>query len=93
MQKRRQLFERTIDIVKFIGKRGISYRGARVEQAYTLNDSNIDHGNFLELVILLSKYDVCMNEHLTQCIAASEKHHIPNVKKTGKRFFNSISLK
>ena len=80
VQKRRQLFECIIDIIKFIGKRGISYRGARVEQAYTLNDSNIDHGNFLELVILLSKYDVCMNEHLTQCIAASEKHHIPNVK-------------
>ena len=69
MQKRRQLFKRIIDIIKFIGKRGISYRGARVEQACTLKDSSIDHGNFLELVILLSKYDVCMNEHLTQCIA------------------------
>ena len=25
-----------------------------------------------------------MNEHLTQCIAESEKHHIPNVKKRGR---------
>lgn len=60
VRKRRQVLERVVDVVKFIGKRGLSYRGQQSEAAYTLDDHNIDHGNFLELIILLGKYDVCL---------------------------------
>ena len=63
--RRRQVLERIIDVVK--GKRGLSYRGMQSEAAYTLDDSSIDHGNFLEMIHLLGKY-MCMKKHLTACV-------------------------
>jgi len=75
VRKKRQVLERVVDVIKFIGKRGLSYRGQQSEAAYTLDDHNIDHGNFLELIILLGKYDVCLKEHLTECIEKSKKMH------------------
>lgn len=78
------MLERIIDIVKFIGKRGLSFRGVIQEAAYTLDDSISDHGNFLELVILLGKYDACLKEHLTHCIKKSKKHLKPGTKRRGR---------
>lgn len=46
-----------VDVVKLIGKCGLAYRGKRNEAVYTLNNPNIDHGNFLEIILFLSKYD------------------------------------
>ena len=73
------MLERIVDIVKVIGKRGLSYRGTQFEAAYTLDDMSIDHGTFLELVILLGKYDVCMKE----CIEKSKKKHETHSKGRG----------
>ena len=53
----RQVMERVIDVVKLIGKRGLRYCGSKTVAAYSLDDSSLDHGNFLELVKLLGKYD------------------------------------
>lgn len=75
VRKRREVLERIIDIIKFIGKRGLSYRGDKFESAYSLEDMTVDHGNFLELVVLLSKYDVGLKEHLNECIDKSKKLH------------------
>ena len=47
---------RILDIiinVKFIGKTGFSYRENLNEAAYSLENENIDHGNFLEIILLL----------------------------------------
>lgn len=77
------MLERIVDIFKVIGKRGLSYRGTQFEAAYTLDDMSIDHGTFLELVILLGKYDVCMKEHLSECIEKSEKMHETHSKGRG----------
>ena len=84
VRKRRQVLERIVDVVKVIGKRGLSFRGVGFEAAYTLNDSHLDHGNFLELIILLGKYDVCLKEHLTYCINESKNRHKPQ-KKQGQK--------
>ena len=84
VRKRRQVLESMIDIGKFIGKRGLSFRGVSQEASYTLDDSISDHGNFLELVILLGKYDTCLKEHLTRCIKESKKNHKPGAKRRGK---------
>lgn len=62
IRKKRQVLERVVDVVKMIGKRGLSYRSQN-EAAYMLDDCNIGHGNFLEDKVLLSKYDVCLKEH------------------------------
>ncbi|KAL4142015.1 hypothetical protein QTP88_004547 [Uroleucon formosanum] len=50
------------------------YRGAKdAEAAYTLNDPSFDHGNFLEMVMLLSKYDPVLKEHTDRAIYKSQK--------------------
>lgn len=59
-----------------IGKRGLSYRQVENEAAYTLDNDSLDHGNFLELIILLGKYDVCLKEHLRNVIEKSKKLHV-----------------
>jgi len=61
--------------VKLIGKRGLSYRGKSNEAAYTLKDENLDHGNFLEIIILLGKYDSTLKSHLDTVINNSQKSH------------------
>lgn len=43
-ERRRSVLQRLIDTIKLIGKRGLSYRGAKnAEAAYTLNDLSLDH--------------------------------------------------
>lgn len=75
VRKRRQVLERVINVVKVIGKRGLSYRAHRSEAAFNLEDVASDHGNFLELILLLSKYDVCLQEHVSDCKRKSKKLH------------------
>ncbi|XP_034084713.1 uncharacterized protein LOC117554399 [Gymnodraco acuticeps] len=84
VKKKRQVLERVVDVVKFIGKRGLGYRGKEYEAAYTLDDDNIDHGNFLELIILLGKYDVCLKEHITECTEKSKKMHQSHSQAKGR---------
>lgn len=83
IKKNRQIFERIIAVVKLIGKRGLSYRGKNNEAAYCLNDSNLDHGNFLEIMILLSKYDPVICEHFNVIVKKSEKKKEKNHKGRG----------
>lgn len=61
VKKNRAVLERIIEVIKVIGKRGLSIRGKNNEAAYLLNDPILDHGNFLEMIILLSKYDAVLN--------------------------------
>lgn len=75
IKRRRQVLERVVEVVRVIGKRGLSYRHEENEAVYTLEDSSLDHGNFLELIILLGKYDVALKEHLSEVIDKSRKHH------------------
>lgn len=75
VKKNRAVLERIIEVIKVIGKRGLSIRGKNNEAAYLLNDPILDHGNFLEMIILLSKYDAVLNEHLNKIINTSEKMH------------------
>ncbi|KAL4113078.1 hypothetical protein QTP88_016768 [Uroleucon formosanum] len=79
----RQVLDRIINVIKLIGKCGLSIRGKRNEVAYLLNKESVGHGNFLELIILLSKYDVVLNEHLNSVIKKSEKQHNCNSKGRG----------
>lgn len=73
---RRAIFQRLIDTVKLIGKRGLSYRGAKnSEAAYTLNDPTLDHGNFLEIILLLAKYDPLLKQHVDKAVMRSQKLH------------------
>lgn len=73
---RRQILERIVEIIKLIGKRGLSYRGDQNESASTLADENLDHGNFLEIVKLLSKFDPVLKQHVERCSAESSKRRV-----------------
>ena len=66
--------ERAIDVVKLIGKTGLSYRGSKEEAAYTLDNDEIDHGTFLEVIKLLGKYDSCTADHLSQIVKNSKNY-------------------
>ncbi|XDV47519.1 hypothetical protein PO909_017124 [Leuciscus waleckii] len=84
VKKKRQVMERIIDVIKVIGKCGLSYRGDKAEAAaYTLEDTAVNHGNFRELVILLSRYDLCLQQHISSCIEQSKKHHDTGAKGRG----------
>jgi hypothetical protein len=80
IKKKRRVLEVIIDIIKLIGKRGLSYRGKKYEAAYTLADPTLDHGNFLELIMLVSKYDVHLKEHLNEVIEKSK-----NIREKGQQ--------
>jgi hypothetical protein len=51
--RRRQVLEHVVDIVKVIGKRGLSYSGMQSEAVYTLEDASMDHSHFLVVIIQL----------------------------------------
>lgn len=76
VKKRCQVLERVVEVVKVIGKRGLSYRQVENEAEYTLDNDSLDHGHFLELIILLGKYDGCLKEHLSNVIEKSKKLHV-----------------
>jgi len=83
VKKKRQVMECIIDVIKVIGKCGLSYRGDQAEAAYTLEDTAVNHGNFLELVILLSRYDLYLQQHISSCIEQSKKYHDTGAKGRG----------
>ncbi|XP_008178490.1 zinc finger MYM-type protein 1-like [Acyrthosiphon pisum] len=68
----RLVIKRLIDIIMFIGRQGLAFRG-KDEAAYSLEDRTINHGNFLELVLLIKDYDVVLNMHVKNCIELSKK--------------------
>lgn len=44
--------EWVVEVLKVIGKRGLSYREVENEAAYMLDIDSIDHGDFLEMITL-----------------------------------------
>ena len=64
VERYRKVLEREIDVLKLIGKRGLSYRGKRHENSKSLSLRNVDRGNFLEIMLLFSKYDAVLMEHI-----------------------------
>jgi len=69
----RKVLCRIIETVKLIGKRGLSYRGKEFEAAYTLCNKDVDHGNFLEILLLLATFDPLLKSHLEKVTEASER--------------------
>jgi hypothetical protein len=53
VKQKRQVMERIVDVIKIIGKCGLSYRGDE-EAGYCLENIAVNHGNILELILLLS---------------------------------------
>jgi len=89
--RRRKVAESIIEIVKVIGKQGLPFRGFRYEAAYNLNNTAVNHGNFLEIVLLIAKSNIDLNDHITKPIVESEKR--AKSGKTGRgNLFTFLSL-
>lgn len=56
-----------IDVLKRIGTRGLAFRASK-EAAYSLKNDTINHGNFLQIILLNSKYDTRLEKHLKKAI-------------------------
>ncbi|KAL4082843.1 hypothetical protein QTP88_029499 [Uroleucon formosanum] len=89
IENRRQVLFRIIDIIKLIGKRGLSYRGKTNEAIYTLDNPASDHGNFFEMILLVGKYDRVLKAHLDKAIKNSTKSHDSGYKQGGHISFLS----
>lgn len=83
VRKKRQVMDRVIEVIKVIGKCGLSYRGTKFEAAYTWDNIAVDHGNFLEMILLLSKFDVSLQEHVNECVQKSQSLNKTGVKGRG----------
>lgn len=94
-EEKRQVLTRINDIIKMIGKRGLSFRGTSSnEVAYTLSEHTIDHGTILEMVILLSKYDPIPKLHIDSSIEKSKSCHNAGSRQGGgtSTFFSKTTI-
>ncbi|KAL4141987.1 hypothetical protein QTP88_004520 [Uroleucon formosanum] len=69
----RKIMTRIVDIVLLIAKQGLAFRGKRNEAAYSMSDltSNLNQGNFLEIVKLVAKYDPVLQTHINNSMKKS----------------------
>ncbi|CAH2327721.1 zinc finger MYM-type 1-like [Pelobates cultripes] len=90
-----EVLNRIFNIVKLLGKQGLPFRAHGTnESLYNLNNIEINHGNFLEIVLLLSQYDIPLKNHLDKCVQDSEKRkqQLKDRKTSGKHSTGRGSL-
>ena len=70
MKKWKEILLRLLDIIRFLAKQDLAFRGHRERVNCEKNETDVEpeatenRGNFLELVHLLAKYDPVLREHL-----------------------------
>lgn len=57
---------RVIEWILCIGRQGIAYRGSN-KSTKIFNDTSVNHGNLLEILMTASKRDEILNSHLEKC--------------------------
>jgi len=93
--RNREVVKRIIDVILFLAKQSLAFRGKRNESALNFNMEhlkdldngtgiNMNRGNFIELVRLLSKYDPVLQNHLVSAEQKSQKQKLENNFKTGR---------
>ena len=86
VEDRRKVLSRIIDIIIFLGKRGLAFRG-KMEGAYNLGQGAVDEkniGNFLALVLLVGKYDTILGNHVKKCEFLSKKRKMKSGSSKGR---------
>ena len=90
---KRKIVHRLIDIILFLAKENIAFRSHRNEDAASLEDADVNHGNFLELVLLLSKYDVVLKRHVEAFKKGKANRKTGESRRRGRRSFISFPSK
>ena len=83
--EKQAFLSRAIDVIRIIDKLGLPYKGSNNESAFSLADSTKFY--FLELILLLSKYDNITENHVKECIKKSNDalfESKPGSKKHGR---------
>lgn len=90
----REIVKRIIDIILFISKQHLAYRGKEESSSSLQNMSpKINRGNFLELCLLLAKYDNVMKTHINKISVQkqdSKKGRGSHLTFLSKSFVNKI---
>lgn len=77
----REILSRLLDIIRFLAMQNLAFRGHR---EYDGDLSDLNQGNFLELVHLVARYDALLSKHLMKLKIGSQKlavcHLSPRVK-------------
>lgn len=72
VQEHRLFLSRIIEGIIYIGRQGIAYGAHKGEQAYTLDNKSMNHGNFLEFLMCWSKFDPILEKYLNIAIEKSK---------------------
>ena len=94
-ETRRQVLERIIPIIFIIGRQGIAYRG-KLESAWSIPSDEFENsncGNFLALVVLISKYDPVLGRHLNEVTEKSKQRHEQGKSSKGRGSFITLLSK
>lgn len=81
--KKRKVAETIVKVIKVIEKQGLSFKEFRCEVAYNLINAALNHGHFLEIVLLITKSNTDLSYHITKAIIESEKRSTSG--QTGRR--------
>ena len=90
VSERRHVLSVVISTVKLLGKQGLPMRGHRGEAAYTLENNTVNHGNFLEFIKEIAKYDDVLKRHIERVINVSKEKESRNASGRGS-FVSFIS--
>lgn len=64
IKKLKEILKRILDIIRFITKQNLAFRGHHKSVHQEESNSMENRGNFLEVVDLLAKYDPVLHEHV-----------------------------
>lgn len=56
-----------------------------------MDDENLDHGNFLDIIMLIGKYDIILKTHLDKIIKQSKDNKSRGVKQRTGNFLTYLS--
>jgi hypothetical protein len=83
-KQRKEVYERRCVLLQIINV--IKLIGDKNEAAYRLDDDSLNHGNFLEIILLLSNTDNILKSHVQKSIELSKKAHQSAVTKGNKKY-------
>ena len=94
-ETRRQVLEKIIQNFYFICRQGIAYR-VKLESAWSIPSDEFENsncGNFLALVVLISKYAPVLGRHLNEVTEKSKQSHEQGKSSKGLRVLHNVTFK
>lgn len=78
-----EVLKRILAVIKHLGKSALPLRGTRHESGIDLHDNSVNHGNFLETILLLAQYDVPLATHISRVVEKCKERKL-SLERKGK---------